>query len=80
MAVVAIKGAIFIMLVFMTAWAGANLAHTAWLAYPQWNLIALGGAVGCAYALTDVLFRSREWLGLRRYDGPRRRMAWGPWR
>lgn len=77
---VAIKGAILIVLISITAWAGLNLAHTAYIAYPQWDLVAAGGAVGCGYCLTDLLFRSREFLGFRRYEGPRRRMAWSPWR
>lgn len=77
---IAIKAAIFLMLIGLTAWAGGNLLFTAWGAYPQWHLIAIGGFLGCAYAMTDLLWRSREFLGFRGEYRPRRRMAWGPWR
>ena len=77
---VALKAAIFLALVSVLAWAGLNLAHTAILAWPKWALIEGGGAIGCMYGLTDLGYRWREFIGYRRYDGPRRRMAWGPWR
>ena len=77
---VAIKAAIFAALVCTYLWAGVNLAHVAWLAWPKWAIIEGGGAIACAYALTDMTYRWREWLGYRRYEGPRRRMAWSPWR
>ena len=77
---VILKAAIFVVLVAITAWSGANLAYRAWLVYPTWDVVATGGALACAYCLGDILFRRNEWIGLRRYEGPRRRMAWGPWR
>lgn len=76
---IAIKGAIFIALVSILGWAGVNLAHAAFLAWPKWSLIEGGGAIGCAYALTDLLWRYREWIGLRGEYRPRRH-AWSPWR
>lgn len=75
---VAIKAAIFVALVAITAWAGANLGYAAWVAYPRWAFVEIGGFIGCAYALTDLLVRRKEWLGWYQYSGPRRRYAgWG---
>lgn len=77
---VALKAAIFIALVGTFMWAGVNLAHTAFLAWPKWVTIEGSGALACAYSLGDLAVRWREWIGYRRDYAPRRRMAWSPWR
>ena len=77
---IALKAAIFLALVSVLAWAGANLAHQAWLVWPKWAFIEGGGAIGCAYGLTDLIYRWREWVGYRGEYRPRRYATWRPWR
>ena len=77
---VAIKGALFVAMVGVMMWAGVNLGTVAIKAWPMWALVEGGGALGCFYASCDMLYRWRDWVGYRRYEGPRRRMAWSPWR
>ncbi len=76
---IAIKTAIFVALIAILMWAGINLATTAIAAWPKWAIVEGGGAIGCFYALSDLGYRWREWVGFRgeprRTHGP----LWRRW-
>ena len=75
-----IKAAILLALIALIVWAVVNLGQMMLGLWPEYKFWMLGAAIACVYSLSDLLDRSREWLGWRGGERRTYRRAWGPWR
>ncbi len=72
-----LQTAFFVSLLGLFGWSLLTQAQTAISLWPDYRWAVVGGIVACIYAVSDLAYRSREFLGWRSGGQRRRYYGWG---